>query len=380
MDNMTILPPIKSTSRPITIKALINESLGAKKLEICSVLLSGVYKPANPEKKISVGRKIYNIKRAIEYHSRKDHRDDILRIYYTRLLAQYSDGSTAVHRAEQIIRDEEKFHSTTLFSTLLLDVVELQAHFNLLHCINDYQSYNHPDNIQLKVRKSPTTLKEVFEPLSFPRDLLAKNILELENIRFRIYVNITAMLPYLLCTEKGVEIEDVESITYRKIPQGHILKYDYGQLPYEIRNRKTRSEVTDYLVKFDSHRLSETYSKIQPWTDTIPESILKHLTCYDRLKLNAAGVRLDLESCKDNFCICKTAIFRRMQLVGGCNDLDFQKLITTYRFCAYALCFERCGYRDEPINLDIPAIPLTLSKRVIPWHTLNRGSNVINCK
>lgn len=370
------LPPVKSTYRPITIEDLISSSLGAEKLEICSVMLSGVYKPTKPEKKISVGRKIYNIKRAIAYHSRKDHRDDILKIYYTRLLAQYSDGENAIQRATEMLKDEEKFHSTTLFSTLLLDVVELQAHFNLIHCINDFQAFNHPSNLQLKVRQSPTALHEVIEILPFPRDLLAKNIQALENTRFRVYTNIYENLPYLYSIEQGATIDEVfeESIKYKELPKGHVLTYDYGKLPYSIRAKATRSEVADYCIRFDSHRLFETYKKISPWTNTISESAIARLNCVDRFKLSVAGVRNEMKSCKDNICICKTAIYRRMQLVGGCNDLDYQKLTATYRFCAYAVCLEQVAHRMSDINLNLPSIPLTLSKKVIPWHLINRGS------
>lgn len=375
MYKVTINPPARSTQRPITIDDILSHSLGAIKLEICSVMLSGVYKPTKPEKHLSVGRKIYNIKRAINYHSKKDHRDDIIKIYYTRLIAQYSDGSQAVNRAEDIIRDTERFHTTTLFSTLLLDVVELQAHLNLLHCINEYQSVNHPDNLQLQVKSYPTSINQIFELLPFPRDLLAESILRLEFKRFRVYTNVIAQAPYLYCLQNGVTLESYnkDSVEYRKIPKGHVLKFDYGKLPYEIRNRRTRCDVIDYLVEFESGRLSTTYTKMVPWTNTIPESVVKHLSCVDKLKVAASGIRLELESCNYNLCICKSAIFRRMQLCGGNNDLDFIKLMTTYRFCTYALCLDQ----QNPIeNLNRPAIPMALATSVIPWHAINRGSIV----
>lgn len=375
MSRVTNIPPPLSTSRPITVENLIDRSLGAKKLAVCSVLINGIYKPIKPQNKLSVGRKVYNIRRAIEYHSKKDHRDDIIKIYYTRLLAQYSDGQSAVNRAEDIINDERRFYSTTLFSTLLLDVVELQAHLNLIHCINDFQSTNHPENLQLRVRKFPHSISEVLELLPFPRDLLSDKILELENTRFRIYTNIVENLSDLYCLERGVNLEDInvedKSVTYRKIPNGHIIPFEYGLLPYKIRSKKTRSEVAEYVIKYDSTKLLTTYNKISPWTSSIPEQIIKQLTCVERIKLAFAGVRIELNSCNDNLCICKSAIFRRMQLTGGCTDLDYQKLITTYRFCAYSICLEQIG---RYIKLDKPAKSLTFSHRVIPWHTLNRGS------
>lgn len=374
MSRMTQLPPVNSTIRPITIENLLAKTLGARKLEICSVMLSGVYKPTNPQKKLSTGRKIYNIKRAIAYHSKKDHRDDILKIYYTRLLAQFSDGSLAVNRAEEILLDEQQFFSTTIFSTLLLDIVELQAHINLLNCINDFQETNHPNNLQLDIRKCPRGLDEIFELLPFPRDLLADSILNLEERRFRVYTNVSANLSHLYAISKGLTIEafDEESITYRELPKGHVISFNYGRLPYNIRDKRTRSEVIEYTVNFDNEKLSDTYSKLKPWTSTIPEGVIMKLNCFDRVKLIAGGTRFELNSCKDNLCICKTALFRRIQLLGGCSDLDFLKLLTTYRFCSYALCFDK--YYSKEDNIDkVPAISLSVSG-VIPWHALNRGS------
>lgn len=362
-----------STSRPITIDKLINSSLGASKLELCSVLLSGVYKPVKLDKRISLGRKIYNIRRAITYHSKKDHRDDILKIYYTRLLAQFSDGTQATSLATDMLRDEERFHSTTMFSTLLLDVVELQAHLNLVNCINEFQSTNRPSNLQLRTQSTPQSLSQIIELLPFPRDLLSEDILRMEGLKFRVYTNVLMTVHHLYCIERGLTIQefDTDSITYKQLPKGHILTYEYGSLPYEIRNKRTVSDVSEYVIKFDSHRLSETYNKLRPWTDTIPESILKHLNCVEKLKVSIAGIRIDLQGCKNNICICKTAIFRRMQLVGGCNDSDYQKLTTTYKFCAYAICLEEIN------NLNSPAITLAMSEKVIPWHKLNRGSIII---
>lgn len=370
---MTHASPPPSTSRPITIEKLIDKSIGSKKLKACSVLITGIYRPKK-DKTLSLGRKIYNIRRAIEYHSKKDHRDEIMKIYYTRLLAQYSDGHSAISRAEDILKDERQFHSTTLFSTLLLDVIELQAHLNLTFCINEFQSINHPENLQLRVRRLPTDLTSVLELLPFPRDLLSDNILRLENTRFRVYTNIIENLHTLYCLEHGVTIEefniDEKSASYRTIPKGHIVPFTYGKLPYSIRNRRTRSDVADYVIKFDSTKLLTTYSKLTPWTTAIPELVINKLNCVERMKLAFAGVRFELNSCKDNLCVCKTAIFRRMQLVGECSDLDYQRLIVTYRFCAYAICFED----NNEDNLSKPAIPLMVSNSVIPWHALNRGS------
>lgn len=371
-----ILPPVLSTATPITIKHLLEERrLGAVKLEICSVMLSGVYQPKR-EKTLSVGRKIYNIKRAINYHEKKGHRDDILKIYYTRLIAQFSDGVESVlFRTEDLLRDEQKFFTTTLFSTLLLDVVELQAHFNLLHCIADYQAYNHPDNLQLTVYNGvPQSISELFELLPFPRSLLSESVKKLEGTRFRIYTNITELATRLYCLERGKTIEELESdkITYRAIPKGHILSFDYKKIPYEYRNKKTRSEVIEYVVSYDDTQLFETYSKIKPWTSTISQFAAKYLTCCDKIKASAAGIRLQLDGCSKNLCICKTALFRRMQLLDGSSDLDFQKLIATYRFCAYALTLERRIVGRQPAQLDYPATSLAFTGRVIPWHAINR--------
>lgn len=375
MSRVTKLPPPLSTSRPITIENLIDKSLGARKLEVCSVLINGIYKPTKPEKTLSIGRKIYNIRRAIEHHSKKNHRDDILKIYYTRLLAQYSDGQSTVNKAEDIIKDEHQFYSTTLFSTLLLDVVELQAHLNLIHCINDYQSINHPDNLQLKVRNFPNSISEVLELLPFPRDLLSDKILELEHTRFRVYTNVFENVRNIYCLEHGVTLEDIDvedqSVIYKQIPSGHIIPFSYGKLPYRTRNKKTRSEVAEYIIKYDSTKLLTTHLKLSPWINSMSELMIQQLNCVERIKLALAGIRIELNSCKDNLCICKTAIFRRLQLAGGCNDLDYQKLITTYRFCANSICLEQIG---KEINVDKAAIPLSFSHRVIPWHTLNRGS------